>query len=65
MLELRLEYRDMDNKQHSIWAGVRAELPLLIGVAPFGMIYGVLALGAGLSPSLAQMMSSIVFAGSA
>ncbi len=49
----------------SFWAGVRAELPLLIGVFPFGMIYGALALSAGLSPGAAQMMSSIVFAGSA
>jgi len=49
----------------SFWAGVRAELPLLIGVFPFGMIYGALALNAGLSPAAAQMMSSIVFAGSA
>src|SRR5512142_1102612 len=48
----------------SFWAGVRAELPLLIGVFPFGMIYGALALSAGLSPAAAQMMSSIVFAGS-
>jgi len=46
-------------------AGVQAEFPLLVGVAPFGMIYGVLALSAGLEPSPAQMMSSIVFAGSA
>ncbi len=54
-------------KLHSknFWAGVRAELPLLIGVFPFGMIYGALALNAGLSTSAAQMMSSIVFAGSA
>ena len=55
----------MNNNQKSFWAGVRAELPLLIGVAPFGMIYGVLALSAGLTPVPAQMMSSIVFAGSA
>jgi len=47
------------------FAGVQAEFPLLVGVAPFGMIYGVLALNAGLEPSPAQMMSSIVFAGSA
>jgi 4-azaleucine resistance transporter AzlC len=47
------------------WAGVRAEIPLLIGVFPFGLIYGALALNAGLSPAAAQMMSSIVFAGSA
>lgn len=44
-------------------SGVRAELPILLGVAPFGMIYGVLALGAGLPPSMAQAMSSVVFAG--
>jgi 4-azaleucine resistance transporter AzlC len=47
------------------WAGVRSEVPLLIGVFPFGMIYGALAIGAGLSTVAAQMMSSIVFAGSA
>ena len=55
----------MNNKQQPFWAGVRTELPLLIGVAPFGMIYGVLALNAGLAPAPAQLMSSIVFAGSA
>lgn len=55
----------MNNPQRSFWAGVRAELPLLLGVVPFGMIYGVLALNAGLTPAPAQMMSSIVFAGSA
>jgi len=49
----------------NFWAGVRAEIPLLIGVFPFGLIYGALALNAGLSTSAAQMMSSIVFAGSA
>jgi 4-azaleucine resistance transporter AzlC len=36
-----------------------------MGVVPFGLIYGVLALDAGLKPFPAQMMSSIVFAGSA
>ncbi|HLB50015.1 MAG TPA: AzlC family ABC transporter permease [Anaerolineales bacterium] len=45
-------------------AGVRAQLPILLGVAPFGMIYGVLAVGAGLPSSAAQAMSSVVFAGS-
>ena len=45
-------------------AGVRAELPILLGVAPFGMIYGALAIGAGLPRGAAQAMSSIVFAGS-
>jgi 4-azaleucine resistance transporter AzlC len=45
--------------------GVKAELPILLGVSPFGLIYGVLALSAGLPPLLAFAMSSVVFAGSA
>lgn len=45
-------------------AGVRGVFPLLIGVIPFGMIYGILAIEAGLSPAAAQAMSAIVFAGS-
>lgn len=55
----------MNSNRKSFWAGVQAELPLLIGVVPFGMIYGVLALSAGLPIAPAQLMSSIVFAGSA
>lgn len=46
------------------WLGVRDELPILLGVIPFGMIYGVLALSAHLSIWQAQAMSAIVFAGS-
>lgn len=45
-------------------SGFKAELPLLIGVIPFGMIYGVLALAAGMPAGAAQAMSTIVFAGS-
>jgi 4-azaleucine resistance transporter AzlC len=45
-------------------AGVRSELPIALGVIPFGLIYGVLAIGAGLPPAPALAMSSIVFAGS-
>jgi len=54
----------MDQKLRSFWAGVRAEFPLLIGVFPFGLIYGALAIKSGLTPAPAQLMSSIVFAGS-
>ena len=45
-------------------SGVKAELPLMIGVIPFGMIYGIFAIAAGLPPSAAQAMSVIIFAGS-
>ena len=55
----------MSEKSKQFWAGMRSEIPLLIGVIPFGLIYGALALGAGLSPAASQMMSSMVFAGSA
>ena len=54
----------MTEQTKNFWLGVRAEIPLLIGVFPFGLIYGVLALSSGLSVPAAQMMSSIVFAGS-
>jgi len=54
----------MSESRKMFLEGVRAEVPLLIGVFPFGMIYGALALNAGLSASAAQLMSSIVFAGS-
>jgi 4-azaleucine resistance transporter AzlC len=46
-------------------AGIRAELPILIGVVPFGMIFGAIAIAAGLSGFFALSMSSVIFAGSA
>jgi predicted branched-subunit amino acid permease len=54
-----------DDKLAEFFNGVRTELPILVGVIPFGMIYGVLALEAGLTPDQSQAMSAIVFAGSA
>lgn len=55
----------MSSARSEFLAGIRAEMPILLGVVPFGMIYGVLALDAGLSPTQVQAMSFIVFAGSA
>src|SRR3989304_2486661 len=46
-------------------AGVRDELPIVVGVVPFGMIYGALAVGAGMPPAVAQATSIVIFAGSA
>jgi len=45
--------------------GLRSVMPILVGVAPFGIIYGVVALQSGIPPLAAMAMSSIVFAGSA
>ena len=56
---------DNEDWRSHLWAGVRAELPLLIGVMPFGLVYGILALEAGIPAGIAQALSSVVFAGSA
>jgi 4-azaleucine resistance transporter AzlC len=45
--------------------GIRDELPILVGVVPFGLIYGVSAVGARIPAAMAQAMSSVIFAGSA
>lgn len=45
--------------------GVRDESPILLGVVPFGVIFGALAIHSGLSAGSAQATSSIIFAGSA
>ena len=55
----------MTDDARSFLAGVRSELPLLIGVLPFGLIYGASALASGLPPAAAQAMSAVVFAGAA
>jgi 4-azaleucine resistance transporter AzlC len=54
----------MPTSRSEFLAGLKGELPLLLGVMPYGMIYGVLALKAGLPADVAQAMSFIVFAGS-
>lgn len=46
-------------------AGARDTIPLVIGTTPFAIIFGTLAVAAGLPPVAALAMSAIVFAGSA
>ena len=46
------------------WTGARESLPMLLGAAPFGVIFGTLAVPSGLSPAGALAMSLFVFAGS-
>jgi len=55
----------MTTPKSEFLAGIKAEIPITLGVLPFGLIYGVLAIAAGLPPLLAIASSSIVFAGSA
>jgi 4-azaleucine resistance transporter AzlC len=63
-MQVNLRISESNNTRNEFLLGVKSELPLMIGVIPFGMIYGILAIAAGLPPSIAQAMSIIIFAGS-
>jgi 4-azaleucine resistance transporter AzlC len=52
-------------RRQEFLSGARDESPILLGVIPFGMIFGALAVTSGLSTAAAQAMSCVVFAGSA
>ena len=55
----------MVSKRSEFLNGIKGILPILLGVLPFGLIYGVSARSARLPVIAAQAMSLIVFAGSA
>ena len=52
-------------KQQEVWSGVKDEAPILLGVIPFGLLFGALAISVNLTPFASQAMSSVIFAGSA
>jgi len=52
------------SKFASVLAGARDTVPMLVGAAPFGMIFGALVGTTELAPWQGQMMSLGVFAGS-
>lgn len=54
-----------DSTLASFLAGARACVPVAVSVAAYGLVWGVLARGAGLSLIEVAMMSGLVFAGSA
>ncbi|MBT8164975.1 MAG: branched-chain amino acid ABC transporter permease [Acidimicrobiia bacterium] len=49
----------------ALFDGVRSVLPLLIGVAPFGLIFGVTAAASAVGGGLGYASSLIIFAGAA
>ena len=53
------------SRKQEFLTGARDIAPLLLGAAPFGLIYGTMATASGLSATAAMAMSLIVFAGSA
>ncbi|MFJ4068908.1 AzlC family ABC transporter permease [Pseudomonas sp. NPDC089996] len=50
---------------HAFSEGVRAVLPLMTGMVPFGLITGVTAIGMGMSPLDAMGMTLLFYSGSA
>lgn len=53
------------SRSQEFFHGCRDILPLIVGAVPFGIIFGTLAVGAGLTGWQAMGMSALVFAGSA
>ncbi|RKF14633.1 branched-chain amino acid ABC transporter permease [Roseovarius spongiae] len=55
----------MQTTNSPYWQGVRAGLPFIVILAPFGLLFGVVAAEAGLSMFEAVFMSAITVAGAA
>jgi 4-azaleucine resistance transporter AzlC len=53
------------SRSREFWAGARDTMPLILGAVPFGILFGILCLTAGMPWWAAQAMSACVFAGSA
>ncbi len=54
-----------ESRRSALAAGARATLPIMVGVVPFGVIFGALAIASGIPGWMAASMSAFVFAGSA
>lgn len=52
-------------KATEFFAGVKDTLPIMVGVLPFGLAYGIVAQSIGLAPGETLLMSLLVFAGAA
>jgi 4-azaleucine resistance transporter AzlC len=55
--------RGASNNTHEFRLGLLKTLPVMVGVIPFGLAYGVLAVHAGLTIGETLLMSLVVFAG--
>ena len=58
------EHEPEHSRRQEFINGAKATFPLVVGAIPFGIIFGALAITAGLSPTASQGMSLFVFAGS-
>lgn len=53
----------MSEARREFISGILQQLPLQLGVVPFGLVFGILGLTSGLTPLQTILMSSIVFGG--
>jgi 4-azaleucine resistance transporter AzlC len=53
----------MSTRYNGFWQGARESLPIVAAAAPFGMLFGALAIDNGLSVGEAVLMSATVYAG--
>jgi 4-azaleucine resistance transporter AzlC len=53
------------HQRRAFLEGIRDQLPLVLGVAPFGAIFGALAISVGIPAVETQALSLLLFAGSA
>ena len=53
----------MATRREVFGAGITSVLPMLPGIAPFGVIAGLTAIGTGLSTTQAMVTSGLIFAG--
>jgi 4-azaleucine resistance transporter AzlC len=61
----RRDTPESETPMREAWHGLRDTLPFMFGSIPFGVIFGTLATGEGLSPLATMAMSLFVFSGSA
>lgn len=52
-------------KTQEFFAGIKDSLPIMVGVFPFGLAFGIVAQSIGLTPGETLLMSLLVFAGAA
>ncbi len=64
MPELATSLDPRYSRTGEFWRGALDTLPMMLGAAPFGLIFGTLAAPSGLSSGGALAMSLVVFAGS-
>jgi 4-azaleucine resistance transporter AzlC len=55
----------VDTALIAAFSGLRDTIPLIVGTTPFAVIFGTVAVSAGLPPEMVFALSAIVFAGSA